>query len=90
MTEEEIDNWLGKWLKSELSMANFLALAHANGLRFPDVLELHRWMLAEKCNEYIKTWSSAGQPEEYEALRDGGYYAISHMKHAEWECPYHA
>lgn len=88
MTEEELDRWLNKWAASGLAIDNFLALANANGLSFPKTLELHRWMLAEKGQQYVTTWSSAATPEEYETLRDGGYFAISYIKNADWENPY--
>lgn len=79
-------------LKTPEEVAGYLALKHANGMSFKDLLELHTLILTRIGRDHIQTWT---QPEEYPEtssgystqlwLIQGGYFALSHLEdNDEW------
>lgn len=74
----------------------YLALKHANGLSFADVLDLHTQILTRIGRDYVKTWGHKGDVADeelrltYQHLKDGGYYALAHLDFDDewyWEEP---
>jgi hypothetical protein len=74
-------------LKTPEEVAGYLALKHANGMKFIDVLELHGRMLTEIGRDYVKGWGFREDQEVsedvhkwYRHLKDGAYFVLEHIE----------
>jgi hypothetical protein len=81
-------------LKTPEAIAGFLALKHANGMSFKQVLDIHTLILTRIGRDYVKTWGPIAidgvkPPVEhvrmYDFLTQGAYYALNHLEdNDEW------
>ncbi|MCA1840225.1 MAG: hypothetical protein LC723_07840, partial [Actinobacteria bacterium] len=64
-------------LKTSEEVAGWLALKHANGMPFKQVLDIHTLVLTRIARDYVKGWDWKGnEPSDelrkmYQWLRDG-------------------
>ncbi len=69
-------------------IAGFLALKHANGMSFKQVLDLHTWILTRIGRDYVKIWGTdhEGKPhtefsrKHYQTLQEGAYFALDYLE----------
>ena len=79
-------------LKTPEAIAGYLALKHANGMPFKDVLDLHTEILTCIGRDYVKTWTDPEDLPETSSARDtqhwliqGAYFALGHLDDdSEW------
>lgn len=65
-------------------VSGYLALKHANGMSFSDVIDLHTQILTRIGREYVKTWGPAdGSPPTsklYSTLMTGARYVLNYLE----------
>lgn len=76
-------------LKTPEEIAGWLALKHANGMPFKQVLDLHTLILTRIGRDYVETWGPVeidgiATPVEhrrmYDFLKQGAYYALNYLE----------
>jgi hypothetical protein len=73
--------------KTPQEIAGYLALKHANGASFSQVLEWHRVILLQIGYRHVATWGPLdGAPTSHDRdVKDGAYYVLSHLEYDdEW------
>src|SRR5690606_4975414 len=77
-------------LKTPEEIAGYLALKHANGMKFKDLLELHTLILTRIGRDYVREWGpsviegaeppTAEQRKMYDFLCSGAYYVLNYLE----------
>ena len=74
-------------LMSAEDVASYLALKHANGMSFKQVLDIHTLILLRVGRDCVDSWGfrddqtvSDETRKMYRLLKDGGYYALNHLE----------
>ena len=74
-------------LRTAEEVAGYLALKHANGMPFKDVLDLHTVILTRIGRQYVDKWGWTPEQEcppeirkYFTHLKDGGYFALEHLE----------
>jgi hypothetical protein len=74
-------------LKTAEEVAGYLALKHANGMPFKQVLDLHTLILTRIGRDYSRSWGWRQDQEcpddvrkYFHHLRDGAYFVLEHLE----------
>jgi hypothetical protein len=74
-------------LKTPEEIAGYLALKHANGMPFKQVLDLHTLILTRIGRDYVETWGPAAGCKAsediqavYRRMEFGAFYVLNHLE----------
>ena len=74
-------------LKTAEDVAGWLALKHANGMPFKQVLDIHTLILTRIGREYASRWGWTQEQEcppeirkYFSYLKDGAYFVLEHLE----------